>query len=311
MSYTLSEGAGPVYITPAVLSFLGTTVTPSITQLPNAAAANATDLLFAAQDTTNTNFNSGNLRLRAGRKTGGPGLAGFVIVECGTASNIEIGRFGIVDGAGHFTGLTFNNNLGAGTRITMATPAAAANGVAFQIFGGSAGGAGNNNGGQLVLTSGAKTGIGLKGDVRIGLNGNQNVDVMIDMNEGVSGQRLLTMFSGQGTLPGAGPGDMVMVWATAATAPTVNPGVGTFLIWVDPANNSWKARGSSGTVTTVAPADPHCPNCGRDFALEWEHPDRGEHFAVCLPCLVGQLDAAGISRSKYMIHDKVSSPPKT
>jgi hypothetical protein len=33
-----------------------------------------------------------------------------------------------------------------------------------------------------------------------------------------------------------------------------------------------KWKGSSSTVTTMGPAEPHCPTCGRDFALgEWEN----------------------------------------
>ena len=45
-----------------------------------------------------------------------------------------------------------------------------------------------------------------------------------------------------------------------------------------------KATGGSGTVTTFAAAEPHCQDCGRDFALEWENPKYG-HLALCMWCV--------------------------
>jgi hypothetical protein len=49
-----------------------------------------------------------------------------------------------------------------------------------------------------------------------------------------------------------------------------------------------KAIGSSGTVTTMAPAEPHCPECGSDFGVEYEHADHG-YLAICLTCLVEEI----------------------
>lgn len=296
-------GPSPIFITPAVLEFLGTTVSPSVIQQANAAAANATDILFAAQDTTNTNFNSGNIRIRAGRKTGGPGLAGFVILECGTANNIEIGRFGIADGAGHSTGLTFGTGLGT-PRVTVATPAVAANGGSIQFYGGSAGGAGNNASGSVTISTGQHTGTGLRGSITFGMDNGAGAENMLTLGEGVANQRLLGILPTNVALPGANPGDMVAFWHAAATAPTSPPGLGTMLLWVDPVNSSLKALGSSGTTTTLAPAEPHCPRCGLDFALEWESMTVGKHLAICVPCMMIALDNAGISRDDYTITDK-------
>lgn len=66
----------------------------------------------------------------------------------------------------------------------------------------------------------------------------------------------------------------------ATTAPTTNPAGGGVLYALGGAG---KWRGSSGTVTTFGPADPHCPDCGSDFVLEWQNDD-GRHLQVCMWC---------------------------
>lgn len=86
-----------------------------------------------------------------------------------------------------------------------------------------------------------------------------------------------------------------------AAAPTGNPSGGVFLY---AESGALKARGSSGTVTTVAPAEPHCPRCGRDFALEWENHANEEALAVCLACLLDALEAAGVPRDRFIIREK-------
>ncbi len=47
-------------------------------------------------------------------------------------------------------------------------------------------------------------------------------------------------------------------------------------------------RGTSGTDTTVGPAEPHCPVCGSDFCQEWKSEKYG-HLVVCMKCLARQL----------------------
>lgn len=58
-----------------------------------------------------------------------------------------------------------------------------------------------------------------------------------------------------------------------------------------------KWRGSSGTVTTFGPAEPHCPTCGRDFGHEWENKKTSEVLRICVPCMLEKLDNAGIDTS--------------
>lgn len=64
------------------------------------------------------------------------------------------------------------------------------------------------------------------------------------------------------------------------TAPTGNPTSGIF-VYVDA--GAGKARGASGTITTWAPADPHCPECETDYVHEWEN-ERYGYLAVCMNC---------------------------
>jgi hypothetical protein len=100
---------------------------------------------------------------------------------------------------------------------------------------------------------------------------------------------------------GVGGGSKVLSVANATTAPTSNP-TGGALWYVE--GGASKARGSSGTITTFGPADPHCPTCGRDFATEHRNDDMGEHFAVCLPCLIDAVVALGADASKFAMVDK-------
>lgn len=71
-----------------------------------------------------------------------------------------------------------------------------------------------------------------------------------------------------------------------SNAPNANPSAGIF-IWSE--SGAGKARGGSGTVTTWAPAEPHCPVCGADFMLEWENEEKYGHLAVCMRCLANEL----------------------
>ena len=85
----------------------------------------------------------------------------------------------------------------------------------------------------------------------------------------------------------------------AAANPSGNPTAGGFLYATGGAG-TW--RGSGGTVTTFGPAEPHCETCGADFGTQWEHAETGEKTAVCMPCLIDALAAAGISTSFAFIH---------
>lgn len=92
-----------------------------------------------------------------------------------------------------------------------------------------------------------------------------------------------------------GSGVGVVGISNATTVPTTNP-TGGAVIYAQ--GGAIKARGSSGTVTTMAAADPHCATCGRDFALEWSNDTHGEHLSVCVPCFLSGGGKAAVISSK-------------
>lgn len=70
------------------------------------------------------------------------------------------------------------------------------------------------------------------------------------------------------------------------TVPGSNP-TGGYLIYSQA--GALKGKGSSGTVTNIGNADPHCPVCGRDAVLEWENEGEGWHIQLCTFCLADEL----------------------
>ena len=125
------------------------------------------------------------------------------------------------------------------------------------VRGGNAAGAtSNNNGGDLALLWG--TGATLDGNITLGA----------DNTAWNSGEGIFFM------------GNMT-------TAPTGNPTSGIY-VYVD--SGAGKARGTSGTITTWAPAEPHCGRCGRDSAHEWENPKHGWKLSICAWCLTDGFD---------------------
>ncbi len=88
-----------------------------------------------------------------------------------------------------------------------------------------------------------------------------------------------------GTAFGAGldfaSGTGVIYITNRTGAPSGTPSGGGVL-YSESGAGKWK--GTSGTVTTFGPADPHCPVCDRDFSLEWESEKYG-HLVVCMFCL--------------------------
>lgn len=95
---------------------------------------------------------------------------------------------------------------------------------------------------------------------------------------------------------GGGQGTLFMANRTAA--PITNPS-GGYLVYGEA--NALKGRGGSGTVATIGTAEPHCTNCGRDYAIEYRNDDADEHVAVCLFCMREALDEAGVDTSFFFI----------
>jgi hypothetical protein len=97
---------------------------------------------------------------------------------------------------------------------------------------------------------------------------------------------------GIGTTNQFGSGVGVLGIANAGTNPSANP-TGGGVLYSDAGAGKW--RGSGGTTTTFGPAEPHCPDCGRDFVLEWENPETG-HLIVCLWCLTEHIKTGVVIR---------------
>lgn len=83
--------------------------------------------------------------------------------------------------------------------------------------------------------------------------------------------------------------------ANSAIIPTGTPTGGGYL-FVDA--GALKYTGSSGTTTTVAPAEPHCKKCGRDFMHEWQNDNYGK-LSTCMPCLLDALEVLGIDVNAF------------
>lgn len=78
----------------------------------------------------------------------------------------------------------------------------------------------------------------------------------------------------------------------------VAPGCGDFpagggILFSEASALKW-IGGVSGTITTLAPAEPHCKRCGRDFALEYFSGAFDEYLSACVPCLLGALADLGV-----------------
>jgi hypothetical protein len=137
--------------------------------------------------------------------------------------------------------------------------------------------------GQILLRTNAGAGVNLQCN---------------SLNQLVTSANGVQLFSSTTTYGG---GVMVLGITNATTVPTTNP-TGGGVMYAEGGALKW--RGSSGTITTMAPADPHCPTCGRDFAVEHRNDDMGEHLALCLPCLVDALRDSGVDTKKFTITEK-------
>jgi len=91
----------------------------------------------------------------------------------------------------------------------------------------------NKNGGDLTLSSGNSTGTGT------------SAVVVKTPAAGASGTTARTAVERLRI-------DSTGVWIENTTAPAANPVAGSFILYVDPADNKLKARGSSGTITNLA-----------------------------------------------------------
>jgi hypothetical protein len=186
------------------------------------------------------------------------------------------------------------------------------------------GAGGTHLGGTLTLTAGdASGGSGTRtgGDLimRAGLGATQdgswqvtsNTTITLEVARVSNARRVVSLVRGAAITATQMPtntGDLVVYIGNAATNPSANP-VSGVIVYADA--GALKARGTSGTVTTVAPAEPHCPRCGSDFVFEAKNPSyagrmgisRSGHFAACIPCMSKALEKAGIGRDAWAVDE--------
>lgn len=287
----------------ATLAFGPTITVPLITQNQRTGDNAAFDISIVAQQAstsaTGTNRNGGNLLLKGGVKTSG-GAEGMVRVYCGATHNCD---FTLTAG---FPALIFDSAGGGNVMVGDPTSDVAPKNITVSGANAYSGATTNINGAACELYGGArKSGsAGLSGPIRAILN---NTETAIEVAEVASGRRavVLCRFANITTtqLP-ASTGDGVVYVGNAATAPTANS-VSGGLLYSEGGAGKW--RGTGGTTTTFGPAEPHCPRCGRDYALEWQNEQRNEHLAICVACLTVVLERSGVAIEDYAITHRLAA----
>jgi hypothetical protein len=198
--------------------------------------------------------------------------------------------------------LNANGDQNTGTfSISVTAPTTGAAGRSVAVIGGT-GGTGNQNGGDAYLKQGAKTGSGTAGAVGIKDSGGvyrlkmeSDTSWTFDANA-VGGYVFKCFGTATYTLLSDSFTTANVYFQLGDVSEPATP-AGAARMWSQ--SGALKAKGSSGTITTLAPAEPHCPKCGLDFAKEWEHPEKGKKLSLCLWCATapgGPLEGYVIER---------------
>lgn len=259
------------------LTFANSVTAPKISQASIGTGTTSQDLYIEAQSNTNTSSTGGDVFISPGSGTSAGGYVyitdsdtNSIISTASTTSGTDtvyLGiRYLILDDLTNDVYVTMKPE-GSSTSSRTLTVTGQTNSVSTGMGGDVyiQGGDGNNattgNGGDVIIKGGGKGGDGVQGNV--GING--------DPASWESMQRGIFV-------------------SNCTSAPSSNPAAGGFL-FADSGAGKW--RGTSGTVTTFGPAEPHCPTCGRDFALEWES-DKYGRLAICAWCLTDALGNQGV-----------------
>jgi hypothetical protein len=203
-SITGISATSTIPVNPATLQWLSTVASPTLSQFTNAYVAGQ-NLTIQAQGSTFNSANGGNLVLASGT------------TSSGTVGNIQLQL-------GNTTGLTLlaTGTLQFGTAITAGgISQASSSGTAtnLNITAQSAGGSANN-GGALILTSGAST--------TTGTSGNVTFNAATPGTSGTTGN-ILFQISGttQAFVTGLSSSTGLGIGSTPGTSPTVTSGSGT------------------------------------------------------------------------------------
>lgn len=89
----------------------------------------------------------------------------------------------------------------------------------------------------------------------------------------------VSLLGGAGDYAGA---SKILFLANCVSTPSGTPSGGVDLY---AESGAFKAKGTSGTVTTIAAAEPHCPRCGTDVGVRHTYNDLfGEELLECRSC---------------------------
>jgi hypothetical protein len=95
-----------------------------------------------------------------------------------------------------------------------------------------------------------------------------------------------------------GSGTNVIFVTNRGAAPSSNP-TGGFILYGE--SGAAKIRGSGGTTTTIANANPHCPTCKTDYVHEWENDNYG-YLAVCMNCYANDNKSFTRKKGAWNVH---------
>ncbi|WP_437489494.1 hypothetical protein WME75_10820 [Sorangium sp. So ce1014] len=229
--------------------------TPTVKPADTGASAGTNLLVSGSNATTGS---PGGITIRSGvasTPSSGKGSGNVTIQSFDKDSAFETGAVQV------FTG---NNFVGPSGAVFLETGTAGNSSGFIYLHSGVASGGGNKSGDIFLVPGSAGSGA-TRGNI-----------VLIE-----TATPSQTVANGQGVI---GIGNVTSI-------PTSNP-VGGGCLYAQTGSLRW--RGSSGTVTTLAPAEPHCATCGSDFALEFENATWGDELTICLPCMLRSLEQLGV-----------------
>lgn len=137
---------------------------------------------------------------------------------------------------------------------------------------------------------------------KLQVNGNASPHTDNTFTNGLQTRRWSNTFTRDLTVGPAsaslGGGVGVMFLGNATTVPTSNP-TGGAIMYAEA--GAAKVRGTSGTITTFGPADPHCPRCGSDFVREYDSAVYG-YLARCDNCAADGINSHTRIKGEWSMH---------
>jgi len=275
--------------------------TPTLSQADQTSTSgtvNGSELLIRAQNTTGaaTTNNAGDVRIRGGDATNATtNNGGDVVIEMGagatangefrveTASNVSQFRVDTTAVRVETDSLTINENQSSPTWVQTADANDNATADDWTLRAQSVTGGGTTiTAGDLILAGGDSNG----GSATTRVAG--NVQIITGTSNAAANDGNISLITNASNYQSMSRGIFV---ADSSAVPTGNPSSGGFLY---SESGALKWRGSSGTVTTMGTAHPHCPTCGRDSAVEWKNEDEKWELALCMWCITDALGNIGI-----------------